>query len=87
MFSGCERRREIRVAGGTAAPADRKKLTIGMIAKSQSNPVFLAARKGAEARAAELTRELGFEVAVSWQTPNDEDAQKQAEFIEQRRDG
>lgn len=54
-----------------------------MIAKSQSNPVFLAARKGAEARAAELTGKLGMEVSIAWRTPNDEDAQKQAEFIEQ----
>src|SRR5260370_6781742 len=70
-----------------ASPATSGKagrgVTIGMIAKSQSNPVFLAARKGAEARAAELTKELGVHVKINWQTPNDEDPQKQAEFIEQ----
>ena len=54
-----------------------------MIAKSQSNPVFLAARKGAEARAAELHGKLGVPIKIDWRTPNDEDAQKQAEFIEQ----
>lgn len=65
-------------AGSAAGP-----LVLGMIAKSQSNPVFLAARKGAEARAAELTKELGRAITIDWRTPNDEDAQKQAEFIEQ----
>jgi ribose transport system substrate-binding protein len=54
-----------------------------MIAKSQSNPVFLAARRGAEVRAEELTAELGSPVVIDWRTPNDEDAQKQAEMIEQ----
>ena len=73
-LSGCESRKPI----GTA----NKTLRIGMIAKSQSNPVFLAARKGAEARAAELSAD-GPKVEIDWRTPNDEDAQKQAEFIEQ----
>ena len=55
-------------------------VVIGMIAKSQSNPVFLAARVGAEARAKELSAELGKPIKIDWRTPNDEDAQKQAEF-------
>jgi ribose transport system substrate-binding protein len=83
FFAGCEQRREVPSAGPQGTTTARKKLTIGMIAKSQSNPVFLAARKGAEVRAAELTGKLGMEVAIAWRTPNDEDAQKQAEFIEQ----
>ncbi len=66
-----------------AAKSGGGPLVLGMIAKSQSNPVFLAARKGAEARAAELSTELGRSITVDWRTPNDEDAQKQAEFIEQ----
>ncbi|RPI86962.1 MAG: sugar ABC transporter substrate-binding protein [Planctomycetaceae bacterium] len=76
---GCESRRE-------AAPGRSEKILsyrIGMIAKSNSNPVFKAALKGAEVRAAELSRELGLSVTVDWRTPNDEDGQKQAEFIEQ----
>lgn len=80
---GCESRREIPATGEAAAGDARKPITVGMIAKSQSNPVFLAARKGAEDRAAELSKELGFPVTLDWRTPNDEDAQKQAEFIEQ----
>ncbi|MSR58388.1 MAG: sugar ABC transporter substrate-binding protein [Planctomycetaceae bacterium] len=83
LFTGCEQRQEIP-AGRSSSPAgSRTKLTIGMIAKSQSNPVFLAARKGAQSRAAELSQETPTQVAIDWQTPNDEDAQKQAEFIEQ----
>lgn len=86
FFTGCEERKEVPAgATGTAAASagSARKLTIGMIAKSQSNPVFLAARKAAEVRASELTQELGFPIAIDWRTPNDEDAQKQAEFIEQ----
>ena len=48
------------------------------------NPVFLAARKGAEARAKELSESSGNACDSRLATPNDEDAQKQAEFIEQR---
>lgn len=79
LLSGCESRREV-----TPGQSDqRSSFRIGLIAKSNSNPVFLAARKGAEARAAELSSELGVTVTVDWRTPNDEDGQKQAEFIEQ----
>jgi ribose transport system substrate-binding protein len=84
IFSGCEQRQEVPVAAsGSGAKSARKKLSIGMIAKSQSNPVFQAARKGAEAEAAGLSAELSFPVTLEWRTPNDEDAQKQGEFIEQ----
>ena len=78
---GCTQRKEL--PQGAATTGDTKGYSLGMIAKSQSNPVFLAARKGAEARAAELSDELKVPVKIDWRTPNDEDAQKQAEFIEQ----
>jgi ribose transport system substrate-binding protein len=83
---GCEKRVDISPAapGDKSATANATRgVTIGMIAKSQSNPVFLAARKGAESRAAELTAKWGAPVRIEWRTPNDEDPQKQAEFIEQ----
>lgn len=81
---GCEQRREIPATNTPESKKPAAKLIkIGMIAKSQSNPVFLAARKGAEARAAELSASGELKVMVDWRTPNDEDAQKQAEFIEQ----
>jgi ribose transport system substrate-binding protein len=64
-------------------PAQQKKYTIGVIAKSQGNPVFQAARTGAVDAGKELSRELGITVDVVWRTPNNEDAQQQAQFIEQ----
>ena len=82
-LGGCESRQEIPADGELADGGGRQGIRIGMIAKSQSNPVFLAAHKGAEARAAALSDELKIPVAIDWRTPNDEDAQKQAEFIEQ----
>ena len=59
-----------------------KKLTIGVVAKSQSNSVFQAAYAGAKDAAKELGPKYGVEITIDWQTPPDEDAQKQAEAIE-----
>ncbi len=70
------------MAVATANAAD-KKITIGVVAKSQSNPVFQAAYAGAKDAAKELGPKYGVEVVIDWQTPPDEDAQKQAEAIEQ----
>ena len=60
---------------------------IGLIAKSESNPVFVAARVGAEDAARELSAKNNIEVTILWRTPAEEDAQKQADLIEQLRDG
>jgi ribose transport system substrate-binding protein len=79
-LAGCKD--EKKAPGPSGEASGGKSLRIGMIAKSQSNPVFLAARRGAEARAKELSQD-GVTVSIDWRTPNDEDAQKQAEFIEQ----
>lgn len=66
------------------APAQEKsRVVIGLVAKSQSNPVFQAAYAGAKDAARELGEKLGAEVVIDWQTPPDEDAQKQAEAVEQ----
>lgn len=72
--------------GGPATAQEKpppRKVTIGLVAKSQSNPVFQAAYAGAKDAAAELGPRYGVEVVIDWQTPPDEDAQKQAEAIEQ----
>jgi ribose transport system substrate-binding protein len=61
----------------------KKTYTFGLIAKSQSNPVFQAARVGAEDAAKELGAKNGVTIKIDWRTPNDEDAQKQAEAVEQ----
>src|SRR5688572_28634136 len=57
--------------------------TIGLVAKSQGNPVFQAARVGAMDAAKELGAKHNVTIKIDWRTPNEEDAQKQAEAIEQ----
>src|SRR6266436_6206331 len=68
------------VASGAAGA---KTYTLGMIAKSQGNPFFEAARAGANDAARELGAKLHCTIKIDWRTPNEEDAQKQAEMIEQ----
>src|SRR5207253_4114523 len=63
--------------------AQKRSFTIGLVAKSQSNPVFQAARIGATDAARDLGEKYGVEIKIDWRTPNEEDAQKQAEAIEQ----
>jgi ribose transport system substrate-binding protein len=69
----------------TAAETNKsnKSYTFGLVAKSQSNPVFQAARTGAEQAAKDLGAKNHITIKIDWRTPNDEDAQKQAEAIEQ----
>ena len=64
-----------------AASPQAKSLKIALIAKSESNFVFLSARRGAEAKAAALSRQLGAPISVVWMTPPKEDAAVQAELI------
>jgi ribose transport system substrate-binding protein len=61
----------------------KKNYTFGLVAKSQGNPVFQAARVGAMDAAKELGEKYKVSIKVDWRTPNEEDAQKQAEAIEQ----
>lgn len=56
-------------------------LVIAMIAKSNSNPVFLAARTGAEQAAKDLSAKHGVAIEIRWLTPPDEDAEAQAQRI------
>src|SRR5437773_3174916 len=63
--------------------AQKKSYTIGLVAKSQNNPVFQAARVGATDAARDLGKQYGVTIKIDWRTPNEEDAQKQAESIEQ----
>ncbi|HEY2376390.1 MAG TPA: substrate-binding domain-containing protein [Gemmatimonadaceae bacterium] len=69
-------------APGGAAHNDST-LRIAMIAKSSTNPVFLAARTGAEATAKELGEKNHMKIEILWLTPPDEDAQVQAQRIQQ----
>lgn len=71
-----------RQAGAPAAGADDA-LRIAMIGKSSTNPVFLAARSGAEAAARDLSREHGIDIEILWLTPPQEDGQLQAQRVQQ----
>jgi ribose transport system substrate-binding protein len=71
------------LAGTVLASAAPRTLTIGLVAKSQGNPVFQAARVGAIDAAKELSAKYGLNIKIDWRTPNEEDSQKQAEAIEQ----
>jgi ribose transport system substrate-binding protein len=66
---------------GTNQP--RTKLVFALVAKSQSNPVFESARVGAEDAAKEIGNKLGVDIEIVWRTPDEEDAQKQVEYIDQ----
>ncbi|GAC1516255.1 MAG: sugar-binding protein [Gemmatimonadaceae bacterium] len=70
-------------AAGAGAASKGKKITIALIAKSSTNPVFLAARTGAEAAAKEITAKDGVPVEIAWLTPPQEDAEMQAQRIRQ----
>lgn len=69
-------------AAAPAAGADNN-IKIAMIAKSSTNPVFLAARTGAEVAARELSQKHNINVEIAWLTPPQEDAQIQAQRIAQ----
>jgi ribose transport system substrate-binding protein len=66
-----------------SARAAPRTIVLGLVAKSQGNPVFQAARVGAEDAAKELGAKNNLTIKIDWRTPNEEDAQKQAEAIEQ----
>jgi ribose transport system substrate-binding protein len=67
----------------TSLPARPKGLTIAMIAKSTTNPIFVSARKGAEAAAQDLAEKHGVPIRIVWMTPDYEDAQVQAVAVAQ----
>src|SRR2546429_9379542 len=71
------------LSGVLTVRAQKKSYTIGLVAKSQGNPVFQAARVGDNDAARDLGKKYGMEIRIDWRTPNEEDAQKQAEAIEQ----
>ena len=72
------------MAGGCKkdSASGKKKIVIGMVAKSQSNDVFQAAYTGAKDAAKELGDKYGVEVTIDWRTPAAEDAAKQVEAVE-----
>jgi len=83
LVGGCEKRTTRVVKPGKQQK--KKVLRIGLIAKSSTNPVFQAALTGARAKAKELNEKHKgkVEVVIDWQTPPNEDADKQANYIKQ----
>jgi ribose transport system substrate-binding protein len=69
-------------AQGTEKKGTAKSITIGLIGKSQSNPVFLAAYSGARVAAKEIGAKYGVQITVDWQTPQNENQKEQAQSIE-----
>lgn len=69
-------------SSSAATHAGDNDINIALIAKSSTNPVFLAARTGAETAARELSVN-GLKVTISWLTPPQEDGQLQAQRIQQ----
>ena len=69
--------------GGAPVAHNDSVFRIAMIAKSSTNPVFLATRTGAEAAAKDLSEKNHMKVEVIWLTPPQEDGQVQAQRIQQ----
>lgn len=68
---------------GGDKPVAKTKITIGVVAKSQSNPVFQAAHQGARDAAKKLGDKYNVEIELNIQTPPSEDAEKQAQAVDQ----
>lgn len=81
-LGGCGNENETAPTSGEAGDAEAS-YTFGVIAKSQANPVFQAARTGAFDAARAIEEEHGVEIEILWETPADEDAQQQAQKINQ----
>jgi ribose transport system substrate-binding protein len=73
----------VACAAAAGVGAQPKALKIALIAKSEANFVFLAARRGAEDKAAALSRQHGVRIDVAWLTPTREDVAQQATRIRQ----
>jgi len=91
LLSGCKKEENANSTGpgtGTGAgatggaAAGKNNIVIGFIGKSLGNDVFGAAGAGANKAAEDLSKKYGIKVTVENRTPNEENAQKQAEAIE-----
>jgi len=63
--------------------SSQKKITIGLIGKIGTNPVFIAIHTGAKLAAKELSAKYNVEIVIDWATPEKENVQEQAAAIEQ----
>ena len=71
----------MRVVAGDSKSA-KQKITIGLIGKSSTSSVFLAAYSGARVAAKELGAKYNIEIDIDWQSPKVENVQEQAAAIE-----
>lgn len=69
------------VATSDSTAPTKRKIRIGMVAKSETNDVFQAAKTGAFDAAKELGDKYNADIEIEWRTPTSEDASKQAEAI------
>ena len=70
-------------AGGAAAGKPARKITIGLVAKSNSNQVFQVAWTAAKQAAQEVGTSEKVEIVIDWRTPDQENSAEQARNIEQ----
>jgi ribose transport system substrate-binding protein len=82
-LAGCKGAANDQSGAAAGAKADSNKITIAVIGKSSTNPVFLAARTGAEQAAKDISAKQHLNVQVNWLTPPQEDAEMQAQRIRQ----
>jgi ribose transport system substrate-binding protein len=83
FITGCGQKKSDSTHDLSGPKPKKAEYTFALVAKSQSNPVFQAARTGAEDAAVELGKNLGVKITVLWRTPDEDDAQQQADYIEQ----
>ncbi|MES2177359.1 MAG: substrate-binding domain-containing protein [Gemmatimonadota bacterium] len=80
---GAEKAGDTAGVAPAAVPAAGGKIIIAVIGKSSDNPVFLAARTGAEETAKKISDSTKVPVEIMWLTPAKEDAEVQAQRIRQ----
>ena len=84
LVSGCGKQETPSASSGrqNVQPAAAE-YVFALIAKNQGDPVFESARVGAEDAARTIGDKLGVKIKVLWRTPNEQDARKQVEYIDQ----
>jgi ribose transport system substrate-binding protein len=84
LFASCGGNKSADASAPAAAATASRKIVIGIVAKSNANPVFQVARVGAEDAAKRLSAQYNMDISIDWRTPPDkEDAQTQANNIEE----
>lgn len=69
------------LAQASADAVGTKRYVIAMVPKSATNPVFVAARSGAEAAVQELKAEHGVSIELLWWAPSRDDATRQIDIL------